>query len=227
MQPGTTGILRTILNTAMAKTLLLSSSRPKSCCALFEGRSCLAEVNTDIPYGQAEKLPALIEQTLKQARLSLCEVECFVVDRGPGSFTGIRASIAWMIGVCVFAPRPLHLCNRFDALHHSAGAPKDCLILLDSRRDQPFYQLRKNGTIVASGQKDFKALTHDRTQTILCEKSLEEQLPYEDKNHFHEFSVQDLLLTGLGKPAVTTLSELALYGRDAVVDPRAKQSFAC
>ena len=53
-----------------------------------------------------EKLSILIDQFLEEKNLSIKEIDSIYVNRGPGSFAGIRNALSWM--------KAIHLVNKTD-----------------------------------------------------------------------------------------------------------------
>ena len=53
-----------------------------------------------------EKLSILINQFLEEKNLSIKEIDSIYVNRGPGSFAGIRNALSWM--------KAIHLVNKTD-----------------------------------------------------------------------------------------------------------------
>ena len=104
-----------------------TSSRPGS-CALVRDERVLREQAGDSSREQAERLPGDLAALLEHESSALCEIDCFAVATGPGSFTGLRVGIATMQGLAMATGKPLIGVSAFDALA-AAGAA--------ATRDQP------------------------------------------------------------------------------------------
>ena len=77
----------------------------------------------------SERLPSIIDFSLRDARLRLADVEAFAVGLGPGSFTGVRVGVTMARTFAQVLGRPLIGVSSLDALA------------------QPYYHLPNTGII--------------------------------------------------------------------------------
>ena len=95
--------------------------------------------------GQAEILMPMIAATLADAGAEATDLDLIGVATGPGSFTGLRISLAAARGLALAADIPSIGISRFAAV--AARFPADrrgdraLLVALDTRRDDFFLQL--------------------------------------------------------------------------------------
>ncbi|HTP11993.1 MAG TPA: tRNA (adenosine(37)-N6)-threonylcarbamoyltransferase complex dimerization subunit type 1 TsaB [Bacteroidota bacterium] len=68
------------------------------------------------PHIHSEKLLTLISDVLKQAELSLQNIDAVAVSIGPGSFTGLRIGLSTAKGLCFSLDKPLVAVPTFDAV---------------------------------------------------------------------------------------------------------------
>ena len=101
--------------------LSLDTSSRAGSCALVRDERVLREQAGDSSREQAERLPGELAALLERESSALCEIDCFAVATGPGSFTGLRVGIATMQGLAMAAGKPLIGVSAFDALA-AAGA---------------------------------------------------------------------------------------------------------
>jgi tRNA threonylcarbamoyl adenosine modification protein YeaZ len=73
------------------KILAIEFSSPQRSVAVVDG---LVLARAEESGSEGTRPLALIEQTLRQARLEREEIECIAVGLGPGSYTGIRTAIS-------------------------------------------------------------------------------------------------------------------------------------
>ena len=91
------------------KILSVDSSSVSASVAITENGKVLAEnfINNGLTHSQT--LMPMVEKTLKDANVSVKDMELFAIANGPGSFTGVRIGIASVKGMA-------------DALNKKCGA---------------------------------------------------------------------------------------------------------
>jgi len=90
-------------------------------------------------------LTSFIENCLKQANLSLTEINAIGINAGPGSFTGLRIGIAVAKGVCYGSSIPLIGINSLEALAkaHAHKSIEDLYIcpMMESKNKEVYFCL--------------------------------------------------------------------------------------
>ena len=76
------------------KILSLDTSSDICCVSILEDEKEIAKLQLDKGKTHSENLMPLISSILKNNNLTLSQIDLFVCDKGPGSFTGIRIGIA-------------------------------------------------------------------------------------------------------------------------------------
>lgn len=94
----------------------------------------------DIGRGHAERLFAVIEQTLHQASMTYGDLNRLGVCVGPGSFTGVRVGVSAMRGLSLALSLPVVGVTLFDALALTARRGEPVLVVLDARRGEVYAQ---------------------------------------------------------------------------------------
>ncbi len=61
-----------------------------------------------------DNLLVKVDEILKEANLSVSEIDCFCVCIGPGSFTGIRVAISIIKGLCINTNAKICVASNFD-----------------------------------------------------------------------------------------------------------------
>jgi tRNA threonylcarbamoyladenosine biosynthesis protein TsaB len=91
---------------------------------------------------QADRLVELIDAALRAAALDYDAVDIIAVNRGPGSFTGVRAGVAAARGLALAAARPVLAMNTLEVLAAALGRQPSGTIVaaLDARRGQVYVQ---------------------------------------------------------------------------------------
>jgi tRNA threonylcarbamoyladenosine biosynthesis protein TsaB len=88
-------------------------------------------------------LVELIDAVLREAGLAYGALDIIAVNRGPGSFTGIRAGVAAARALALAARRPVVAVNSLEVLAGVLGAQSGGTIVtaLDARRGQVYIQI--------------------------------------------------------------------------------------
>jgi tRNA threonylcarbamoyladenosine biosynthesis protein TsaB len=126
------------------KILAIEFSSSQRSVALLDSNSgtilgCASETG-----GREMKALGLVQSTLEQARVSRQEVECIAVGLGPGSYTGIRASISLAQGWQVARGLPLLGISSVEVLAGTAqehGITGEVHVIIDAQRAE-FYIAR-------------------------------------------------------------------------------------
>jgi len=101
-----------------------------------------------LPLNAAEGLPLALAALLADARLTVHDLGRVAVLSGPGSFTGLRAGLAFARGLARGRGIPLVLVPTFAAAHEAVPEPANALFVLDAGRGDVHAALRTNGIVV-------------------------------------------------------------------------------
>lgn len=107
---------------------------------IYRDHECLASTTNQGPANfYSVTLFQMVEQLLRQANLTLRDLELFAVANGPGSFTGIRVGLAAAQGWANALNRPVKGISVLEAMLDQAQPKTECAIpVLDARRGE-FY----------------------------------------------------------------------------------------
>lgn len=131
------------------KLLAIEAGGPVLSAALFEGDRVLGRDWLRAPQRQTESLAPLVDGLLRRHRVAPSQLEALACGRGPGSFTGLRSSLAFGLG-WGFAIPTLRLLavSTLEAWAEAFASPtaREVLVLLDARRFQVYRGLlRRTG----------------------------------------------------------------------------------
>ena len=102
--------------------LAIDTSSKIICLGFLKRNGRIFEYNLDTEQGRcSELLLPTIKNILRDARLSLSEVDYFAVGLGPGSFTGLRIGLATIKGFAIALGTPVVGIASLDIL--AANAP--------------------------------------------------------------------------------------------------------
>jgi len=102
----------------------------------------LASKTEALPYGQPKHLMGFIETVMKEAGVPFKQVTHLAVNRGPGSFTGIRVGLAVVNGFSLAGNIPILGLTGFQ-IWRSLVKDRPLLVAIDTRRDDFFAALFK------------------------------------------------------------------------------------
>lgn len=129
------------------KILAIDTTTKKATVALkTEDNIYLKELDNEITH--SEKLLPLLDEVLKMSNNSLKDVDLFALTLGPGSFTGVRISIATIKAIAkvmdkkIFGTTSLELL-ALDGISKASFRPKYVLSLMDAKNSRVYYNLYK------------------------------------------------------------------------------------
>ncbi|HLA55703.1 MAG TPA: tRNA (adenosine(37)-N6)-threonylcarbamoyltransferase complex dimerization subunit type 1 TsaB [Flavobacterium sp.] len=86
-------------------------------------------------YSHAEKLHVLIEEILRESKLTFVDLKAIAVSRGPGSYTGLRIGVSAAKGLCFALDIPLIAIDTLAVLAAQVNISEGTIIpMLDARR---------------------------------------------------------------------------------------------
>ena len=123
----------------MGKIILGIETATKICSvAISDGEKLLALKEEGGEYSHAEKLNGFIDECLKQANVTLQQIDAVAVSKGPGSYTGLRIGVSTAKGLCYALKKPLISVDTLQAMALSMSKTDDSFDLyvpmIDARR---------------------------------------------------------------------------------------------
>jgi tRNA threonylcarbamoyladenosine biosynthesis protein TsaB len=107
--------------------------------AVIEGERVIVEGFLQTRKTHSERLLPLIDFWLREAELSLADLDGIAVTLGPGSFTGLRIGLATAKGLALGAGKPLLGIPTLDALAlNLVGVPGFICPILDARKSEVY-----------------------------------------------------------------------------------------
>jgi tRNA threonylcarbamoyladenosine biosynthesis protein TsaB len=111
-----------------------------------------------LPPASAEALVAELSTLLREAGIERTHLDRVAVLSGPGSFTGLRAGVAFARGLARALGVPLHPIGTFRAASTAFPDPADADLLLDAGRGDVHRARRRGGLLTEDVRPLFRAV---------------------------------------------------------------------
>lgn len=180
------------------KLLAIECSAGPASCAIAEDKKIIASSFVNVKITHSQTLMPMVEAMLKNANLSIGDIDAFAVSAGPGSFTGIRIGIALLKGLALPENKPIASVSTLAAMAQPYR-DTDCLLCcaMDARCNQVYNALFR----ISGGE--ITRLCPDRA--LMCE-----ELAVELKENYKN---ERIIVTGDGAavlyPHVQSFAEMA------------------
>ena len=128
---------------ALPVILAFEASSNQLSVAVYADGMIRAMKMAEAAFGQAASLVPLAVSALAEAEIDFAMVSHVAAGRGPGSFTGLRVSLAAAKGVCLAHDLPGLGISGLEAIAYSCGDEDDnlpILCLADTRRGNVYAQ---------------------------------------------------------------------------------------
>lgn len=126
-------------------TLAFDTTAASCSIILLEGRKTISRFSRSMDFGQAEVLIPEIKLMLEKHTLAFADLGLVVVCVGPGSFTGVRASISAARAFGVACPDlPIAGVSAFDAYlgdFTDSELAVHNLVVIETKRNDFYFQL--------------------------------------------------------------------------------------
>lgn len=123
-------------------TLAFESSAKAASVALVWDGSLISQYSQCSALTHSRTLLPMAEDMLKNAELSLRDVDLFAVAHGPGSFTGIRIGVSTVKGLAWASGKPCVGVSTLEAMAwHGLSAGGVICPVMDARRNQVYNAL--------------------------------------------------------------------------------------
>lgn len=120
---------------------ILAIDTSSSCCsvALLEDLEEIKELNIQDTKTHSEKLMPLINEILNSTNYTLSDIGLIAVDKGPGSFTGIRIGISSIKAMAEVYNIPVVSVSSLDVLAYNEKVNSGVICsMIDSRNDNVY-----------------------------------------------------------------------------------------
>ena len=124
--------------------------------AVIDGDQVIASFELLADYPHAVELPDAVKRVLQAGKLTLNQLEGFIVDIGPGSFTGLRIGMAFVKAMAYVSKKPVVAVSSLDVLASGLSyAPFPICTLIDAKQKNVYAALYDGKGPIAKRQSAF------------------------------------------------------------------------
>ena len=152
-------------------TLAIDSSSKAATAALFKDGFLLGEITLNNKKEHSVILMTIIEDLIKFNKLTIQDIDGYIVSKGPGSFTGLRIGMATIKGLSFGSNKPYVSVSSLDALAYSVSNFDGIICpIMDALRNSVYTALYKCENNTLEKLTDYSALDLDDLISIIKEK---------------------------------------------------------
>jgi tRNA threonylcarbamoyladenosine biosynthesis protein TsaB len=125
------------------RVLAVDTCLPACSAAVVDGDAVLATASEPMVKGHQERLATMVREVMQAAGLAFADLDRIAVTVGPGSFTGLRVSVAFAKGLASALDIPCVGVGSLEAL--AAEEPGVTAAAIDAKRGQIYLQVFEDG----------------------------------------------------------------------------------
>ena len=155
--------------------ILAVDTATKSCSvAVTENETVIGEITKVSEQTHSKHLLEMVHTVIREAGLTLSDLDGFAVTRGPGSFTGLRIGISSIKGLALAVKKPVVGISTLLALAQQARAfaqqvhHHEQQISSTAHLVCPLIDARKGEVYVSLYRRDADALTPEHEERVLA-----------------------------------------------------------
>ena len=133
------------------KILALETSAKSVSCAVVEDGAPLASAYQCTGLTHSRTLLPMVDAMLKNADLTIDDMDAIAIAAGPGSFTGLRIGAATAKGFALALDKPIVAVPTLDALAYNVFETNKFICpIMDARRNQVYaaFYMWENGKLI-------------------------------------------------------------------------------
>lgn len=102
----------------------------------------------------SEKLLPLIDNTFKEANITINDIDYLACTTGPGSFTGIRIGLSTIKAFAKVINKPIFAISSMDVLAytHNEDTSNFCISVIDAKNSRIYYSVYKTDKILINNR---------------------------------------------------------------------------
>lgn len=150
------------------KILGIDSSAKSASVAITDEKKVISHfyINTGLTHSQT--LMPMLENALALAGLSLNDINLFAVNKGPGSFTGVRIGVSAIKGIADIVKKPCVGVSTLESMVYNV-TESDCVIccVMDARCNQVYNAIFDVSEGKINRLTEDSAISIDELETFL------------------------------------------------------------
>ncbi len=121
-------------------------------------------------FAPSENLMGEVKSLLSRAGITLSELDLLVCTKGPGSFTGLRITMAMMKGISLATGAPLVSVPTLSAVERTVGKiwHGTVLSIVDAKKKRFYYRISKEGEILSPDMDESPERIIEALSLIKC-----------------------------------------------------------
>lgn len=123
------------------KILAIDTSSKICSVSILEDNNVIIENHNDDEKTHSQKLMPLIDETLKQANITLDNIDLLACCQGPGSFTGIRIGISTVKAFADVKNIPIIGVTSLESLAYNIHSEGLIASIIDAKHDNVYFAL--------------------------------------------------------------------------------------
>jgi tRNA threonylcarbamoyladenosine biosynthesis protein TsaB len=120
------------------KVLAIDTSTMISTVTISEGDKIIGDFNVNQEKTHSESLVPMIETLLRLLGLELSDIDFFAIAQGPGSFTGLRISMAVIKTLAQVEKKKIIPISTLEALANNSSSQRHKVSMLDARGNRVY-----------------------------------------------------------------------------------------
>lgn len=126
-------------------TLVFDTTAGGTIIGLYKDKERIVKIEKLMEFGQAEELASDVAEVLKEHKLEFKDIDLMGVGIGPGSFTGVRAGLAFAYGLALGHPDlKITGVSAFEVYAHMLKESDRAVynaVIIETKREDFYFQL--------------------------------------------------------------------------------------
>ena len=184
----------------MSFNLYIDTSGPQSTILLFDENKHFAIRQNNIQNDHSKFIHSHIDEVMNELNISWKDLQTVCVLNGPGSYTGLRISLATAKGIAYAHSLPLVLINKLDLLASIVNSINSFGVVIEAREKEYFFALfnaQKKHIIEPSiiNEDDLVVICEDKKAVLFSSEDKKEAQKIDfDTLSLNEKSIMDYCL---------------------------------